>query len=99
MVCTLLKLQLARCASVAGGQVNRQHLQLSSLTVGWAEAWPVAIVGAGPTGLTLSLLLSKLGIRNVVFEATKAVTQHPQAGPPLHLLVAAQIFTLQYLQI
>mmetsp|Transcript_4485 Transcript_4485/g.11552 ORF Transcript_4485/g.11552 Transcript_4485/m.11552 type:complete len:170 (+) Transcript_4485:125-634(+) len=41
--------------------------------------FPVAIVGAGPTGLTLSLLLSKLGIKHVVFERAHRLTEEPQA--------------------
>lgn len=40
---------------------------------------PVAIVGAGPTGLTMSMLLSKLHIPHVVFDARQGLTQHPQA--------------------
>ena len=41
---------------------------------------PVAILGAGPTGLTLSVLLSGLGIQHAVFEANSAITQHPQVS-------------------
>ena len=39
---------------------------------------PVVIVGAGPTGLTLSILLGKLGVPNLVLDATKALPNHPQ---------------------
>ncbi|EFJ46561.1 hypothetical protein VOLCADRAFT_93005 [Volvox carteri f. nagariensis] len=43
------------------------------------EVVPVVICGAGPTGLTLSLLLAKYGIRHVVLERALGPTQHPQA--------------------
>lgn len=39
---------------------------------------PVVIVGAGPTGLTLSILLGKLGVPNLVLDAAKALPNHPQ---------------------
>jgi NADPH-dependent glutamate synthase beta subunit-like oxidoreductase len=41
---------------------------------------PVIIVGAGPTGLTLSKLLSQLGVQSVVLERALTVTQHPQVS-------------------
>jgi 2-polyprenyl-6-methoxyphenol hydroxylase-like FAD-dependent oxidoreductase len=41
--------------------------------------FPVAIVGAGPTGLTLSALLSRAGVQSVVLEKEPALTDHPQA--------------------
>eukprot|EP00775_Hariotina_reticulata_P010552 gene10552-10712_t len=40
---------------------------------------PVVIVGAGPTGLLLSCLLSQYGIKHVVLEKAHQLTQHPQA--------------------
>ncbi|KXZ42186.1 hypothetical protein GPECTOR_188g291 [Gonium pectorale] len=40
---------------------------------------PVVVVGAGPTGLALSLLLAKYGVRHVVLERASGPTQHPQA--------------------
>ena len=39
----------------------------------------VAIVGGGPTGVTLSLLLSSFGVPNVVVERKTRLTDHPQA--------------------
>ena len=39
---------------------------------------PVLVVGAGPTGLTLSTLLGKLGIPNLVLDAASSLPNHPQ---------------------
>lgn len=50
----------------------------SSASAGELEHWPVVIVGAGPTGLTLSALLSRLGVRSLLLEKAAALTQHPQ---------------------
>ncbi|XP_059657738.1 uncharacterized protein LOC132304189 isoform X1 [Cornus florida] len=40
---------------------------------------PVLIVGAGPVGLVLSILLTKLGIKCGVLEKSKTFSNHPQA--------------------
>ncbi|CAO2829426.1 unnamed protein product [Amaranthus hypochondriacus] len=40
---------------------------------------PVLIVGAGPVGLVLSILLTKLGVRCAILEKSKAFSSHPQA--------------------
>ncbi|CAI5523156.1 unnamed protein product, partial [Closterium sp. Naga37s-1] len=40
---------------------------------------PVVIVGAGPVGLSLSIMLSRLGVRNVVVERENGLQQHPAA--------------------
>ncbi|KDP26758.1 hypothetical protein JCGZ_17916 [Jatropha curcas] len=40
---------------------------------------PVLIVGAGPVGLVLSLLLTKLGVKCAILEKNKAFSNHPQA--------------------
>ncbi|XP_020681130.1 uncharacterized protein LOC110098599 [Dendrobium catenatum] len=40
---------------------------------------PVLIVGAGPVGLVLSFLLTKLGVKCAVLEKNPAFSQHPQA--------------------
>ncbi|XP_002514990.2 2,4-dichlorophenol 6-monooxygenase isoform X1 [Ricinus communis] len=40
---------------------------------------PVLIVGAGPVGLTLSILLTKLGVKCSILEKSKAFSNHPQA--------------------
>ncbi|XP_058093909.1 uncharacterized protein LOC131239959 isoform X2 [Magnolia sinica] len=49
---------------------------------GWKgdnEILPVLIVGAGPVGLVLSILLTRLGVKCAVLEKTKIFSQHPQA--------------------
>lgn len=40
---------------------------------------PVAIVGAGPAGLTLSGLLSQYGVPSILLEKSSALPTHPQA--------------------
>ncbi|KAL3649866.1 hypothetical protein CASFOL_006269 [Castilleja foliolosa] len=40
---------------------------------------PVLIVGAGPVGLVLSILLTKLGVKCTVLEKSGAFSRHPQA--------------------
>lgn len=40
---------------------------------------PVLIVGAGPVGLSASLLLSDLGVENLVVERNPSTTDHPKA--------------------
>ncbi|CBJ25915.1 Monooxygenase [Ectocarpus siliculosus] len=40
---------------------------------------PVAIVGAGPAGLTLSTLLSKFGVPSILLERAPELPTHPQA--------------------
>ena len=40
---------------------------------------PVAIVGAGPAGLTLSSLLSRFGVPSILLEKALALPTHPQA--------------------
>ncbi|KAK4402675.1 putative polyketide hydroxylase [Sesamum angolense] len=40
---------------------------------------PVLIVGAGPVGLVLSILLTKLGVKCAVLEKSNAFSRHPQA--------------------
>ncbi|KAL4282278.1 hypothetical protein GQ457_03G009140 [Hibiscus cannabinus] len=40
---------------------------------------PVLIVGAGPVGLVLSILLNKFGIKCTVLEKNKIFSKHPQA--------------------
>lgn len=44
-----------------------------------ANAYSVAIIGAGPTGLVLANLLGKVGIRSLVVEANAATVSEPRA--------------------
>ncbi|KAF5796408.1 putative FAD-binding domain, FAD/NAD(P)-binding domain superfamily [Helianthus annuus] len=44
-----------------------------------APILPVLIVGAGPVGLVLSVLLTKLGIKCAVVERSNEFSKHPQA--------------------
>lgn len=58
---------------------------------------PVLVVGAGPTGLTLSTLLGKLDIPNLVLDAATSLPNHPQVTHPCdcHLTLQALLeFTL-----
>jgi hypothetical protein len=41
---------------------------------------PIVIAGGGPVGLTLSALLSRRGVKNVVVERSRRLTEHPQVG-------------------
>ena len=40
---------------------------------------PILIVGAGPTGLSSSILLSRFGIRSLVVERHASTSIHPKA--------------------
>ncbi|WCJ38692.1 FAD/NAD(P)-binding oxidoreductase family protein [Euphorbia peplus] len=40
---------------------------------------PVLVVGAGPVGLVLSILLTKLGVKCAILEKNNAFSDHPQA--------------------
>lgn len=66
-----------------------QICDCARLVMGHGSAWPrvlmtsaasvpIVIVGAGPTGLTLSTLLSHLGVQSLVLERAPTVTDHPQ---------------------
>ena len=64
---------------------RRWHAQLTAHLSASARGYattavdvPVVIVGAGPTGLTLSKLLSQLGVQSLVVERASSVTSHPQ---------------------
>ena len=64
---------------------QRCHAQLTAHGNAWTRGCtttavdvPVVIVGAGPTGLTLSKLLSQLGVQSLVVERASSVTSHPQ---------------------
>ncbi|KAM3572825.1 hypothetical protein VYU27_005184 [Nannochloropsis oceanica] len=68
------------------GHLLSSHPALSSSTSTWASTSAarttkktVLIAGAGPVGLTLSALLSRYGVPNLVFEKSPTLSLHPQA--------------------
>lgn len=70
------------------------YAQISGAVCAWcrrfaanAASAPVVIVGAGPTGLTLSKLLSQYGVKSLVLERAPTVTTHPQV--PFNLIQLA----------
>lgn len=65
------------CAAAASSAAGARQSS-GSTSGGDMEQWPVVIVGAGPTGLTLSALLSRMGVRSLLLEKAAALTQHPQ---------------------
>ena len=56
-------------------QPNNQHASLDEKD----GAGDVIIIGAGPVGLTASLLLSRYGVKHLVIEQRLEPTAHPQA--------------------
>ncbi|KAM6589571.1 hypothetical protein CsatA_012176 [Cannabis sativa] len=63
------------------GYIYRRTLSSSTKIFNNGEdtVLPVLIVGAGPVGLVLSILLTKLGVKCAVLEKSKTFSQHPQA--------------------
>ena len=74
MASRLLQACQSQCCAQLMGPVSAW---CRGITKAAADA-PVVIVGAGPTGLTLSKLLSQLGVQSVVLERAQTVTKHPQ---------------------
>jgi choline dehydrogenase-like flavoprotein len=73
----------AACGRAAALQCGALLLRRALCSSAAAEqAAPVVIVGAGPTGLTLSRLLSQQGVRSLLLEAAPALTTHPQVSQP-----------------
>ncbi|GMH01517.1 hypothetical protein Nepgr_003356 [Nepenthes gracilis] len=67
-----------------GNRSNFMHTSMGGLSVsdkfdGDDAILPVLIVGAGPVGLVLSILLTKLGVSCVVLEKNSIFPLHPQA--------------------
>ncbi|KAL4573859.1 hypothetical protein LXL04_020679 [Taraxacum kok-saghyz] len=56
-----------------------QKRELSSNYPNNDSILPVLIIGAGPVGLVLSVLLTKLGVKCAVLERSKTFSKHPQA--------------------
>ncbi|CAN0929260.1 Putative polyketide hydroxylase [Linum grandiflorum] len=59
--------------------VRREFSATSSSAADDDSILPVLIVGAGPVGLVLSMLLTKLGVRCSILEKKTAFSSHPQA--------------------
>ncbi|KAK1575144.1 hypothetical protein Q3G72_003033 [Acer saccharum] len=55
---------------------NRRYMKMLNFN---DPVLPVLIVGAGPVGLVLSMLLTKLGIKCSVCQKNEAFSKHPQA--------------------
>ena len=72
-----------RLYATAGPNAGASHSANAGATAAAAaaapESWPVIIAGGGPTGLTTALLLAKYGVRSLVLERGRALTDHPQA--------------------
>ncbi|KAK2636716.1 hypothetical protein Ddye_031508 [Dipteronia dyeriana] len=61
------------------GYIQNRALSDSKIIDSNDTVLPVLIVGGGPVGLVLSILLTKLGIKCSVLEKNKAFSKHPQA--------------------
>ena len=68
-----------------GPAADRARAGLGAAAGGELEHWPVVIVGAGPTGLTLSALLSRMGVASLLLERAPSLTEHPQVPLPVLL--------------
>ena len=49
------------------------------MTIPEPQDWPVIVVGAGPTGLTLACLLARYGVKVLVIERDDTTVQEPRA--------------------
>ncbi|KAJ7980129.1 FAD/NAD(P)-binding oxidoreductase family protein [Quillaja saponaria] len=58
---------------------QRRGFSKADLVNGNDTVLPVLIIGAGPVGLILSILLTKLGVTCAVIERSKTFSKHPQA--------------------
>ncbi|PHT96812.1 hypothetical protein BC332_34263 [Capsicum chinense] len=60
-------------------QIGRRTFSDSYTVKSDDSVLPVLIIGAGPVGLVLSILLTKLGVRCAILEKNKVLSAHPQA--------------------
>ncbi|GMN49161.1 hypothetical protein TIFTF001_018326 [Ficus carica] len=73
-------METSRTAALSPGYIQRRALSSSKFfNNGDRTVLPVLIVGAGPVGLVLSILLTKLGVKCAVLEKSKNFSNHPQA--------------------
>jgi len=63
----------------SSGSQPQQHQHQHQQRENPRASFPVAIVGAGPAGLTLSALLSKFGVPSILLERAPGLPTHPQA--------------------
>ena len=49
------------------------------MTIPESQDWPVIVVGAGPTGLTLACLLARYGVKVLLIERDDTTVQEPRA--------------------
>ncbi|XP_022776267.1 FAD-dependent monooxygenase apdD isoform X3 [Durio zibethinus] len=68
-----------RISVYPSGYIQRRAFSDSKLLDSNDSVLPVLIVGAGPVGLVLSVLLSKFGVKCTVLEKNKGFSKHPQA--------------------
>ncbi|KAL1113282.1 hypothetical protein V6Z11_D02G180300 [Gossypium hirsutum] len=61
------------------GYIQRRDFSDTKILNSNDSLLPVLIVGAGPVGLVLSVLLAKFGIKCTVLEKNKGFSKHPQA--------------------
>ncbi|GMJ13273.1 EMBRYO DEFECTIVE 260, EMBRYO DEFECTIVE 2421 [Hibiscus trionum] len=61
------------------GYIQWRNFSDSKILNGHDSLLPVLIVGAGPVGLVLSILLNKFGVKCTVLEKNKGFSKHPQA--------------------
>lgn len=61
------------------GYIQRRYFLDTKILNSSDSLLPVLIVGAGPVGLVLSVLLTKFGIKCTVLEKNKGFSKHPQA--------------------
>ncbi|KAG0583412.1 hypothetical protein KC19_3G134100 [Ceratodon purpureus] len=59
--------------------LRRAFSSVSAPSAPARPALPVLIVGAGPVGLTLSILLSQYGVASLVVDKRRRLSEHPQA--------------------
>ncbi|KAH0753984.1 hypothetical protein KY290_024254 [Solanum tuberosum] len=60
-------------------QIGRRTFSDSYTVKSDDSVLPVLIIGAGPVGMALSILLTKLGVKCAILEKNKAFSTHPQA--------------------
>ena len=89
--------RIACCRALLLHAVLHGTLPSVSHQMTYAGHIPVAIAGAGPTGLTLAALLSRLHVNCVVLERASALPTHPQVSTWRLFLDSALMLLVQTL--